>query len=789
MRSCKWSAPLFVTSAILCLLFAQNAYGRRAIGTRASSAYGIPGGQSQWEWTAVATNPVNGIPVTTETVCAGSIDTSATPPACDSTFVFLYQIPSGPNDLVVTFSGLSRFPFITTSSSSNLGLGVLLCVQSSDPQMLCSNLTSDQVASLNIGWDVIDGDLVLTVPSLPAGQNLTFYIAEQPNPQGDVALNLPAPTISLGGAVVAPPSAVFGSQEAHSQANPQTITIANSDDFTTSLDIKSTSISDNFAVDADCSTLAPGSSCPLFIAFDPASTGNLSGDLTVMDDSPSGTEAISLTGVGSTPGVTLSPSSVVFGTQVVGTTSQAVSVTLSNAASDSQSLQVIGIVLGSDPVTGAPDFTQTDNCTAPIAPGSSCTIQIAFTPTLSGLLQSSLTLTDNSPDGTHTILLSGYAAEADTATASPSSLVFGNQTSGTVSAAQTITVANAGTAPVTAVATSATAGFTVTTDNCSNAGPLAAGSTCTVSVAFQPAPGSHAYTGTLTVADDAPGGTLVIPLTGTSLASPAANPAFSPAAGTYTSVQTVTISDTTVGSSIYYTTDGTTPTGSSTAYSTPITVSATQTIKAIAMAPEYTASAIASALYTINLPPPGFGIAGTAVTFPAGASTGNTSTITVTPAGGFTGSVALSATISSSPSNAANPPTLSFGSTSPVTISGATPGTATLTITTVASTVSALRDQVVRRNIWFGAGYTSLAFVMLFGIPRRQQKWRLFSGLLFFLAALISANVGCGGGGGGSQSSGSHTTNPGTTAGAYTITVTGTSGSLSETATVALTIE
>jgi hypothetical protein len=64
-------------------------------------------------------------------------------------------------------------------------------------------------------------------------------------------------------------------------------------------------------------------------------------------------------------------------------------------------------------------------------------------------------------------------------------------------------------------------------------------------------------------------------------------PTFSVAPGTYTSAQAVGISDTTPGSVIYYTTDGSTPTTNSTPYSTPITVSATETIQAVAIASGY----------------------------------------------------------------------------------------------------------------------------------------------------------------------------------------------------------
>jgi len=82
----------------------------------------------------------------------------------------------------------------------------------------------------------------------------------------------------------------------------------------------------------------------------------------------------------------------------------------------------------------------------------------------------------------------------------------------------------------------------------------------------------------------------------------AATPTFTPLAGTYTSAQSVSIKDATTGATIYYTTNGNVPTTSSTIYTGVITVSATQTIKAIATASYYTTSAPASALYTINLP-------------------------------------------------------------------------------------------------------------------------------------------------------------------------------------------
>jgi RHS repeat-associated protein len=82
----------------------------------------------------------------------------------------------------------------------------------------------------------------------------------------------------------------------------------------------------------------------------------------------------------------------------------------------------------------------------------------------------------------------------------------------------------------------------------------------------------------------------------------AAPPAFSPVAGTYSTAQTVSISDSTPGAVIHYTVDGSTPTVSSPVYTGAITVAATETLKAIAMAAGYYNSSVDSAAYTINLP-------------------------------------------------------------------------------------------------------------------------------------------------------------------------------------------
>lgn len=82
----------------------------------------------------------------------------------------------------------------------------------------------------------------------------------------------------------------------------------------------------------------------------------------------------------------------------------------------------------------------------------------------------------------------------------------------------------------------------------------------------------------------------------------ATTPTFSPVAGTYSSAKSVSISAD-PGAIIYFTTDGSTPTPSSAVYSAPLSVSANETIKAIATVSGYLQSAVGTAAYVFVAPP------------------------------------------------------------------------------------------------------------------------------------------------------------------------------------------
>ncbi|HWZ51039.1 MAG TPA: Ig-like domain repeat protein [Granulicella sp.] len=195
-----------------------------------------------------------------------------------------------------------------------------------------------------------------------------------------------------------------------------------------------------------------------------------------------------------------------------------------------------------------------------------------------------------------------------------------------------------------------------------------------------------------------------------------------------------------------------------------------------------------SATFTITNGP-SFALSGAAVSATRG--TAATSTITVTPTGGFTGSVALSCAVTASPAGATNPPTCSVST--PAAITGTTAVTATLTVNTTAPTTAKLENPLNR--IFTLGGGVALAALLFFGLPVQRRGLKALLSLLVF-AILAGAAAGCGGG----------TTTPvttppvgGTTTGSYTVSVTGigtnssSSGSVSlgpvtQTAAVALTV-
>lgn len=244
-----------------------------------------------------------------------------------------------------------------------------------------------------------------------------------------------------------------------------------------------------------------------------------------------------------------------------------------------------------------------------------------------------------------------------------------------------------------------------------------------------------------------------------------ATPTLSPAAGTYTSTQSVTISDATQGATIYYTTDGSTPTTSSTEYTTAIGVDSSETVHAIATASGYSDSDVGTAAYTINLPPSfTVSISPSALTIASGSS--GAATVTIKPQNGFNAQTSFSCSGQRSG-------TLCSFSPATLTPSGAAV-TTTLSIS-VPATASNERPGAVL--LFPKAGLVLSTLLCCFVGRRRRRSLRAFR-VLAMVALGLSLLSGCGSGSGSS-------TSPSVTS---TVTVKATAGSLQQTTTLSVTV-
>jgi hypothetical protein len=121
---------------------------------------------------------------------------------------------------------------------------------------------------------------------------------------------------------------------------------------------------------------------------------------TTLTSAWSNTVTVTLSGTGTVPVVSLSPTSLSFGNQALGTTSAAKPVKLTNSG-------LAPLTITS--ITTSGTHAQTNNCVSPLAAGAFCTINVTFTPppTVAGGQSGTLTIVDNAPGSPHTVALSG----------------------------------------------------------------------------------------------------------------------------------------------------------------------------------------------------------------------------------------------------------------------------------------------------------------------------------------------------------------------------------------------
>jgi Beta-propeller repeat/Cep192 domain 4/HYDIN/CFA65/VesB-like, Ig-like domain len=307
-----------------------------------------------------------------------------------------------------------------TATPSNLDFGSGLVGQTSPSRVVTVTNVSTDASSI--------GQITLAGPyagsfsivsdacsntSLAAGQycqvSLTFSPSDQTS--GIVAyLSIPSGTSGIttvgligrgvvtGVLSITPLSLTFPATVQQGASAPQVVSISNTGNATAT--IINLTINGDFAETNNCgSSLAPGGTCQLNITFRPTAAGTFEGYLNFLSNTQAQFYTISFSGVGITaPAALFCPDSLNFGNQVTNTTSNSHTIVLTNSGSDQ--LTVTGTSVSGD-------FSLTSNCPGSMAPHSTCTLNVIFTPTSIGTLNGALLVYDNAQGSPQSIPLTG----------------------------------------------------------------------------------------------------------------------------------------------------------------------------------------------------------------------------------------------------------------------------------------------------------------------------------------------------------------------------------------------
>ncbi len=321
--------------------------------------------------------------------------------------------------------------------------------------------------------------LTHTAPGSP--QTVTLNGTATPAPQGRIALS----AVSLS----------FADTQLGS-TSPQSATVVNSGDLalTFSAFTFGGAAAAEFTQGGTCSVASPlpiGGQCTLTVVFAPASLGLRNATLTIASDASNGAATLTLSGTGvpvPAPQVSLTPATLDFGNQTTGGLYPSRRVHLANSGT-------ADLAIGSLVVAGT-GFANVSAAACPpvLAPTAGCDIDITLLATSAIAYTGTLTVSSNAAGSPAVVVLrgNGSASALPVLIWSPAvtTLDFGQQSAGTVSAVQSVTLSNQGPGGVTLTVLNAIGAdgpaFSVVGGTCSLVTPLFEGQTCRVDISFAP---------------------------------------------------------------------------------------------------------------------------------------------------------------------------------------------------------------------------------------------------------------------------------------------------------------
>ena len=416
------------------------------------------------------------------------------------------------------------------------------------------SLTNNQSIPLSLSGVKASGDYSQTNncgSSVAAGGSCNITVTFSPGTGGirtgnvtvtDDAANSPqvanltgtgtTPTVSLSSTRLR-----YGILEIGATSAPQAVTVTNKGQAP--LSITAIAAAGTYSESDTCvgNMVLPGNGCTVSSAFSPSVNGTNNAWITLYDNAPGSPHLVALNGVGTFP-LTLSPITLAFGTVAVSNSSAPQTVTLTNY--HSTSINFTYSASGSYAVASA----GTIPCGTSLGAGASCTLQVTFTPTTSGIVNGALSVSYNAANSPQSVGLFGTGSGGSTPPLSFSSttLLFGPVLQGNTSAAKTVNVTNISGSPLTFSSVAASADFSAS--GCT--GTLGIAKVCKVTVKFSPTVAAG-VSGALTFTDDATISPQTIYLNGIGLLpvtfSPSALTFASQSVGTTSSPQIVTVTN------------------------------------------------------------------------------------------------------------------------------------------------------------------------------------------------------------------------------------------------------
>jgi hypothetical protein len=329
-----------------------------------------------------------------------------------------------------------------------------------------------------------------------------------------------------GAASVSPASLAF-TQIVNSASLPQTVTIANTGGQPLTigpLSIAGASAAEySFASGSTCAAgtvVNGGANCILRVIFTPTATGVRNATLSIAHTAAAAPATVSLNGTGTLtaqPAISLSATELDFGTQSVGNSSAANTVTVTNSG---QAPLTFGALTLSGSAGG--DFRRAGSCAsgATVTAGATCTIELTLAPTAVGTRAAVLTIASNAANGTATVSLSGAAVQY-AIMVSPTSGTLQAKV-GALSEPMQALVSNPGASPLTVSSIAASERFVLQPgSNGCGTGPivLSPSQSCNLYVAFQPTD-TGTVSGEVTIASQATATPSVIALSAQATSEP-----------------------------------------------------------------------------------------------------------------------------------------------------------------------------------------------------------------------------------------------------------------------------